>query len=505
MDSLPTEVLESIMSSLTLQELIRVSQVCCRFREIVTRRHFQNYLVKQEWSITKQLRMRGWSETSDDVGLIIKMFWSVYTHLHTAWLQGSPSSRQKVLGIWVPGDQTSFRVTDTAVYQDKLFLGMENCSVGVYDVNDLSHVTTLETTADTAPALVTHDDNNLPRSCKMVLHNRTLAVNNKSRTKVRLYNVEDNSLVGEIETRAGPIYHISMNDRLLVCLSGWSLLSWRIDSGRPEMVRGRFMGVLPDFEPSDDYQNWLEVHTAVINKDYLVTRATRTLVNTEPNQQARSRIFLHVRRLGPDGFIGAVLRPDSTALDTDIVELNMMKLSENNMLATMVMMRSQSGDFVTGNGQGVYYLRYVINIIDITTGHTVASLPNQSILSSVQIPVCWKQDTLYMKLVPKPVGGFVSDDDDDVYEVSLARWDFTSDTDNLQIIPSVPVSSSSDHINIEASRVVVTSTKFSHRPFPYTLLLNNDDDEAMQDNEQNQGPRFTVSAATYDFWNLIET
>ena len=247
------------------------------------------------------------------------------------------------------------------------------------------------------------------------------------------------------------------------------------------------------------------MHTAVINKDYLVTRATRTLVNTEPNQQARSRIFLHVRRLGPDGFIGPVLRPDSTALDTDIVELNMMKLSENNMLATMVMMRSQSGDFVTGNGQGVYYLRYVINIIDITTGHTVASLPNQSILSSVQIPVCWKQDTLYMKLVPKPVGGFVSDDDDDVYEVSLARWDFTSDTDNLQIIPSVPVSSSSDHINIEASRVVVTSTKFSHRPFPYTLLLNNDDDEAMQDNQQNQGPRFTVSAATYDFWNLIET
>ena len=58
----------------------------------------------------------------------------------------------------------------------------------MYDVNDLSHVTTLETTADTAPALVTHDDNNLPRSCKIVLHNRTLAVNSKSRTKVRLYS-----------------------------------------------------------------------------------------------------------------------------------------------------------------------------------------------------------------------------------------------------------------------------------------------------------------------------
>ena len=82
----------------------------------------------------------------------------------------------------------------------------------------------------------------------------------------------------------------------------------------------------------------------------------KVLVNPTATS-GRSRIFLHVRRLGADGFIGPVLRPEDTELDRNIVELNCMRLSENNMLATMVMVKHESSDT-----QGVYYLRYMIQV-----------------------------------------------------------------------------------------------------------------------------------------------
>ena len=464
--------------------------------------------------------MCGWSESCDNTSLIVSLFWRVYRHLELSWTSGYPSHRSSVLGVWVPGEPDSFRVTDTAVFKDKLYLGLSCCRVQVYDINSLLQINTLETTGAEAESQDLELDR---RSCKLAQYDRTLAVTNVSRTKVRLYNCDTDDMVGEIETRAGHIYNLVINDRLLVCLSGWSLLSWRVDSARPDTVRGRFMGVCPDFEPSDQYQNWLEIHSAAINSDYLVTRATRTLVNPAPANvsQTRSRIFLHVRRIGPDGFIGNLLRPNDTALDFNVVELNSMKLSESNLLATMVMMRHESSDLSVGaGGAGVYYLRYVIQVTNIVTGEMIASMPTQSILSSVQIPVCWRGDTLYVKIVPKPVGGFYStdsDDEEDVYEVSLASWNYLNN--QLTNIPSVQVdegnvisevilfliqvSSSSDFMNIEAARLAVISTKFSHRPF--VGIMDQEDMENLDHNAQEPMPRFTVKASTYDFWNLVET
>ena len=106
-----------------------------------------------------------------------------------AWTQGSPCHQQKLLGVWVPGDNSSFRVTDMAVYRDKLYPGLESCRVDVWDVNSLTQLTSLETTRSSEPRPgeepAAPATDNLPRSCKMALHNRTLAVNNATRTKVR--------------------------------------------------------------------------------------------------------------------------------------------------------------------------------------------------------------------------------------------------------------------------------------------------------------------------------
>ena len=93
MNNLPTEVIESIMVTLDMKSLIRMSQVCTRFREIVARRHFHAYLSRQEWSVIKQLRVCGWSDTCDDVQLLVTLFWQVTRHLDMAWTQGHPSHR----------------------------------------------------------------------------------------------------------------------------------------------------------------------------------------------------------------------------------------------------------------------------------------------------------------------------------------------------------------------------------------------------------------------------
>ena len=71
-------------------------------------------------------------------------------------------------------------------------------------------------------------------------------------------------------------------------------------------------------------------------------------------------------------------------------------------------------------------------------------------------------------------------------------------------------------MSLEAARLVVISTKFSHRPFVGGLEVGNDtneeEDPELEENvlgnngpNQDPGPRFTVKASTYDFWNLVET
>jgi len=503
--NLPAEVIERIFINLELEVHIKLSHVCGRFREIIARRYLNAYLLKQEWNIIKQLRQAGWTENCDNVNLLVTLFWKVYRHLEIAWRDSDrvPGQLQSVLGIWIPGDRNGFRVTDKAIYKDKLYLALENCKVLVYNINTLLQLTTLENpSSNDDDGEVVEDQlgqdggHALSLSCKIAQHGRTLAVKNSKRNKVRMYNCDTDELVGEIVTRAGPFYNLAMNDRLLVCLSGWCCFSWRIDTDKPDTIRGRFQGVCPDFEPSELYQNWLEVHSAAINQDYLVTRAMRVLVNPTATS-GRSRIFLHVRRLGADGFIGPVLRPEDTELDRNIVELNCMRLSENNMLATMVMVKHESSDT-----QGVYYLRYMIQVTDIVSGQVVKCLPTESILSCVQIPVSWSGDNLFVKIVPKPSGAFLSNDDDvDLYEVSLAKWNIK--TNHLCHIPHVQVNSSSDLMCLEASRLVVISTKFSHRPFVVENLENLDEDNENIHNNPEMNPRFTVKATVYDYWNTV--
>jgi len=495
MDCIPTEVLEKILSYLDLPQLIPLSHVCSRWREVITRRHFHPYLVNQEFSVQKQLQAANWDRVCQDDILIRSLFWRVYKHLEEAWSNANPSRKDTTVGVFSPGDAPSHRVTDMVVFKDKLYLAMEGCLVNVHDINDFQLIDTLEGGEDVG-------GEHLTRSCQVVRHCNTLAVSSPGRDKVRLYNCETDEMVGEIETRLGPIYNLAMNDRLLVCLSGWSCLSWRINSSSPETVRGQFQGMIPDFQPSDQFQNWLEIHAAVINNTWLVTRATRMRTQVGIGD-TRSVSFLHVRRVGPDGHIGDPIRPDSAAMPENVVEMNSMTLSENNLLAVLVMVKG-GGSAI----RGVQQLGYVIQVLDVSSGDMVASLPTESILASVQMPVCWRGEKLFVKIVPKPVGGFYSSeegDEEDEYQISLANWDIT--TNQLSSIPGAQVGSSTDLISVELARLVVVSTKFSHRPLSHLEFDTDLETLAHMEADLNpeNGPKFTVKVELYDFWNLAES
>ena len=71
----------------------------------------------------------------------------------------------------------------------------------------------------------------------------------------------------------------------------------------------------------------------------------------------------------------------------------------------------------------------------------------------------------------------------------------------FQII--LQVNSSSDLMCLEASRLVVISTKFSHRPFVVENLENLDEDNENLHNNPEMNPRFTVKATVYDYWNTV--
>jgi len=497
MENLPTEVVEKIFSFLDISLLASFSHVCSRWREIVTNRHFQPYLCHQDFSVRKKLLECGWNPLCTDSFLIRTLFWKVFKRLKVSWRQNNPTVTTQLVGVFGPENASNQRVTDMAVFRDKLYLAMEGCVVKVHDLDDFEFLHSLEEGEEPHEGGGEH----VTRTCQLVLDNNTLAVSSSSRDKVKLYNCQTDELVGEIETRLGPIYNLAMNNRLLICLSGWSCLAWRIDSSRPESVRGQFQGIIPDFQPSNQFQNWLESHVAVINSNWLVTRATRIRTNVTDGNN-RSVSFLHVRRIGPDGHLSEPLPQYSTSMQENVVEMNSMTISDDKFLAILAMIKEDS---VSGSGRS--NLKYVIQVIDLGSSEVVASLPTDSILASVQMPVCWKNDKLIIKIVPKPVGGFYSTDeeeDESGFQISLASWDV--DHNKMVSIPAAKVGSSTDLIVVEDARLVVVSTTFTLTPLSHLEYDSDLETLAHMEADFNpeNGPQFTVKAEMYNYWNTVE-
>jgi len=473
METLPAELLEQVVARLGLEDLAAVTRASPRLQQAAVR-PILSWLAGQDWSVRRTVL----GEAALTPSLASRLLWRASRALPLAWHRPAPAPalHTAVLGEFGPGE-AGRRVCETALWRDKLYLGLQSGLVTVFCLatNRLLH--SLERTGERTGA-----GQEAGRGALLTLQGDTLVVASAGRDRVRVFNCRTDLLCGEIETRMGPVYSLALAPRLLVCLSGWSILAWRVHTEKPDAVRGQFQAALPDLQPSPEFQNWLEVHTALINSDWLVTRATRLRAAPTPGQ-ARAVSFLHCRRVGPDGWVGE-LSDYSGRLGEEVVEVAQLVLSPSSQLAMLSMLRQGEGEVPTA-------LQYQLTVRDLWTGTVTASLPPTSILASVVTPLAWAGDRLWVRTVP------ASPASSHQFSLSLAAWDTVAG--GLHSVPGVRLSSSSDLVMLEQARVVVVSTRLGSY-----IVQREEEEEFEEDQNEEDGPRFTIRLETWDFWQLTD-
>jgi len=481
MEYIPTEVLERILSYLQLETLEVAHRVCSRWAQLINRRHFQPFLASQDYNIVKSLEKEGWSGDVDDDSLIQSSYTKV-RELERNWSGVSPRRRVESLGEYSVGD-TSAKISCVTEFRDKLYLGRQDSQIEVFSLASLARMYMLESEESQEnlemPGV-------LSRGCNLVRSSCTLACTTSTRSKVLLYSLETDELVGAISNKLSHVYSLALTDRLLVCLSGWCLLSWRVDTNRPETVRGKFLGMFPDFQPTEEFQNWLEVHSAVINRFWLVTRATRLKNNGEGSVS-----FIHCRRIGPDGHLGPVLRPNDTMYPESVVEVTDLKLNDKDLLASLVV--EQCPGRVA---EAPMLLRHSVQITNLSSGDIIAALSSENLFTSVHVPVCWIEDWLYLKVVPTPFPDDLDIIDAEVDDscVSLERWNLKSGLKEKNM--HTKISSGNDHLILQQSRLTIISSKFSNSAEVEASYYND------EEFPEEVHPKFTSKVEILDFWKV---
>ena len=133
-----------------------------------------------------------------------------------------------------------------------------------------------------------------------------------------LWDADTEKLITELTTPAdlGPqrrIYDLAASTTHIICLASWSLIVWKL----PEQFSNSLVSlhispiILHDFEPVQEFQNWLECHTVEMNSTYVVTLATR--IRFPPgNGGSQSESFINVRK-----FSDKQCKKESNMLDFD--------------------------------------------------------------------------------------------------------------------------------------------------------------------------------------------
>ena len=187
--------------------------------------------------------------------------------------------------------------------------------------------------------------------------------------KVWLYNCANDVMVTEL-TLPGPVYSLALGPRTLVALAGWTVHHWSLDCANPASINVEAQASFPDLPPVEDLRSWLEAHSALLSRGFLVTRATQL-----SGTSATAACYLQKRRVSPTSGIvcPSVINPDNTALGPNVLEISDMALSEDGILATLTMERINGAP------------RYVVKVQDCNSGQQLATLPQTDILSSVQV------------------------------------------------------------------------------------------------------------------------
>lgn len=472
MDSFPFEILEKIFLFMDKDTLSTAERVCFSWSTLIVTRfwHFQLKEVAQtDFALRSKFKDAGWHPNdSDNYDVIRSLYIKMKDVLPNNWTN-PPEIRDLLINSYTPANFNSGKASSFIEYKDKIFIGLKNSVVESRDRSTLN----LRRQLNNVPDVL---NEHILRSCPLAFHGKTLAGIDGERRHLLLWQADTEELVAKVPTPHGRLYDVKMNATNIICLCSWSLLIWRHDSFHPvDMVNGP--SEIRDFEPSAHYQNWLECHSIEMNEKYIVTHATRILL--EGGHDRRSVSFLHVRRVGPDGVIGPVLRPDDSAAPNNVVEIDRIKLSSDNLLAIL-----QVEEFFSNPNAR---LSYTINIMDVETSQTIHSIPSAaSIFSIVQVPVQWLGSKLFFKVVPKP----------DYDEAAiLATWDASNGESTT--INSVRMITSNDLLTIGHSHVVQIYHKF---PDAVSPDYGYDSEDENHDYDPDREPEFQVRGAIYDFW-----
>ena len=198
--------------------------------------------------------------------------------------------------------------------------------------------------------------------------------------QVWLYDCASDVLLSQVILAGPPVYNLALGPRTLVALAGWAVHHWTVDCSNPSPVSPPLQIPFLDLPSVDGGRSWLEAHSSLLSQDFLVTRATQLV-----GAPATAACYLQVRRVCPvTGVINSsILRPESSALGSHVLEMSDMALSNEGLLATLTMERR--------NGTP----RYVVRIQDCNTGEQIAVLPQTDILASVQVLLKIKQSLNY--------------------------------------------------------------------------------------------------------------
>ena len=129
--------------------------------------------------------------------------------------------------------------------------------------------------------------------------NILVTVEPRNRQDLFLWDADSEKLVCKLSTPPdlGPqrrIYDLSASTTHIICLASWSLIVWTLPLRLSENCCIK-PTVLHDFEPVQEFQNWLECHTIEMNHLYVVSLATR--IRFPPNDGgSRSESFINIRK-----------------------------------------------------------------------------------------------------------------------------------------------------------------------------------------------------------------
>jgi len=461
MTLLATELLEQILKNLELVHLLSAQLVCKRWAEIVAGQHFTPFLLAQDWSVQRHLMKQGW-HTSSHWTHTCRLFRAVFLRIPKLWegrsnvedqslVEDGLGEQHVLLGEGTPppgvdGEQ-QLKVTTTAVFRDKLYLACSEQERGVVKVFCLASLSPL-------PPLMPKDTGGevrapeglLPVAPELAQFGSTLAATSPCRRKVWLYDCLTDVCVGQVML-AGPVYSLALGPCTLVALAGWAVHHWTLDSWNPSSVSPIIQASFLDLPSIDGGRSWLEAHSALLSRDFLVTRATQLL-----GAPATAACYLQVRRVcSVTGVISpSILRPESSALGSNVLEMSDMALSTDGLLATLTMERRDGTP------------RYVVRIQDCKSGDQLAILPQTDILASVQVPTCWLNGQLYMKEVPRSLvasterpAEFIDED----FLVSLSKWcPHSRETTHF---PQPTFLSSSALLCLETARVTLVTSEMA--------------------------------------------